>query len=198
MSHHSFPGGSTRGQVYGTGIYGSGYPGFHTRGVEGRWFPFYFWPLVWGPGPSYSAYLRTDEYGQPSSTSRPGGVMTEAVFQSSGTGTIFRLVAHSGATAPSPFNGNTVHAEQVVQYYRASSVALTLDTYNDTAIFLPENSTSQTPLPAGVDQNLLTCLNLTIGQAVPLVDVVSNPDVMSSSRSRSASATAIGNVEMSR
>ncbi|KAK6993157.1 hypothetical protein R3P38DRAFT_3223750 [Favolaschia claudopus] len=196
MSHHSFPGGSTRGQVYGTGIYGSGYPGFHTRGVEGRWFPFYFWPLVWGPGPSYSAYLRTDErHGDKFPARRTVADMMPVIASNCSH---YLTIASSGATAPSPFNGNTVHAEQVVQYYRASSVALTLDTYNDTAIFLPENSTSQTPLPAGVDQNLLTCLNLTIGQAVPLVDVVSNPDVMSSSRSRSASATAIGNVEMSR
>ena len=28
--------------------FGSGYPGVVGRGVAGRGFPFYFWPLVWG------------------------------------------------------------------------------------------------------------------------------------------------------
>lgn len=29
-------------------VYGSGYPGAAGRGVVGRGFPFYFWPIVWG------------------------------------------------------------------------------------------------------------------------------------------------------
>ena len=29
-------------------VYGSGYPGFQDRGVVGRGFPFWFWPLIWG------------------------------------------------------------------------------------------------------------------------------------------------------
>jgi hypothetical protein len=57
-----------------------------------------------------------------------------------------------------------------VQYYRASSVALSLDGYNNSAVFAPENSTADTPLPSSVDTNLLDCLNGTIGLAVPLVD----------------------------
>ena len=28
--------------------YGSGYPGVTGRGVTGRGFPFWFWPMVWG------------------------------------------------------------------------------------------------------------------------------------------------------
>ncbi|KAJ7923263.1 hypothetical protein B0H13DRAFT_2316639 [Mycena leptocephala] len=38
------------------------------------------------------------------------------------------------------------------------------------AIFAPENSTADTPLPSSVDTNLLDSLNGTIGLAVPLVD----------------------------
>jgi hypothetical protein len=62
-------------------------------------------------------------------------------------------------------------APQEVQYYRASSVALTLDGYNNTAYFL--NSTDDTPLPESVDKEFLACLNFTIGAAVPLVDTPS-------------------------
>ena len=59
--------------------------------------------------------------------------------------------------------------EQAVQYYRASSVALTLDGYNNTGALGPEG-TPDTPLPTNIDTTLLTCLNETIGAAVPLVD----------------------------
>lgn len=67
-------GGGRRGAVYGsrfvvigtshifggvdlrscdTRIYGSGYPGYYGRGVNGLGFPFVFWPVVWGPGFGY-------------------------------------------------------------------------------------------------------------------------------------------------
>jgi hypothetical protein len=119
--------------------------------------------------------------------------MAMAAFQSNSTGTTFRLVADNNAVAdlmtdiatncsqfltaasinatlPTPFSNASGAPEQVVQYYRASSVALTLDGYNNTAVFAPENSTADTPLPTGIDTNLLGCLNATIGIAVPLVD----------------------------
>jgi hypothetical protein len=40
-------------------IYGSGYPGvLASRGVAGRGFPYYFWPVVWyGSGDDSSSYL---------------------------------------------------------------------------------------------------------------------------------------------
>ena len=31
-------------------MYGSGYPGYTGRGVAGRNFPFYYWPIVFGAG----------------------------------------------------------------------------------------------------------------------------------------------------
>ncbi|KAJ7866906.1 hypothetical protein B0H13DRAFT_2560431 [Mycena leptocephala] len=189
-------GGATRNQVWGSRMYGSGYPGYYARGVSDRPFPFYFWPIAWGPGPGYNssaAYMHSDEYGQPDNSSRPGGPMAAAVFQSNSTGATFRLVADNStvadlmpeitancshllvptsisATTPMPFNASTEKPEQVVQYYRASSVALSLDGYNNSAVFAPENSTADTPLPSSVDTNLLDCLNGTIGLAVPLVD----------------------------
>ena len=59
--------------------------------------------------------------------------------------------------------------EQVIEYYRASTVALTLDSYNNTGA-LEADGTPDTPLPTTLDTNLLNCLNYTTGAAVPLVD----------------------------
>ena len=70
--------------------------------------------------------------------------------------------------------------EQAVQYYRASSVVLTLDGYNDTAA-LSNTSMPDTPLPSWVDQSFLNCLNSTIGEAVPLVDAASPLSALSPS-----------------
>ncbi|KAJ7057281.1 hypothetical protein C8F01DRAFT_330085 [Mycena amicta] len=221
-------GGATRVQVFGTQCvffvfskvqvlkthersYGSGYPGFYTRGVNGRGFPFYFWPLAWGTGIGYGAgaYMHTNEYGEPTNTSRPGGAMASATFQSnaSSTASTFHLIAdNTTLTALIPTiasncsshltstsaTSNTTTAfnssspsfpEQVVQYFRASSVALTLDGYNNSAVFAPENTTSDSPLPDGTDLVLLECLNATIAQAVPLVDGAMGMSMRASSAS---------------
>ncbi|KAJ7786835.1 hypothetical protein B0H14DRAFT_2400161 [Mycena olivaceomarginata] len=126
-------GGAARNQVWGSRMYGSGYPGYYTRGISDRPFPFYFWPIAWGPGPGYSssaACMHSDEYGQPDNSSRPGGPMAVAVFQSNSTDVTFRLVADNftvadlmpditancshflvptsiSATTPMPFNAST-------------------------------------------------------------------------------------------
>ncbi|KAJ7177448.1 hypothetical protein C8R43DRAFT_1118440 [Mycena crocata] len=200
-SGHAFAGrsqgGASRSQIYGTfRTYGSGYPGYYGRGVAGRGFPFYFWPLSWGTVIGYgsnSAYMHSSEYGAPDNSSRPGGAQFTASFQSNSTGTVFRIVSDNStvadlmsdiaancsmylvpaaSNAATPFSNATQQPgpEQVVQYYRASSVALSLDGYNNSAVFAPENSTADTTLPAGIDMNLLNCLNYTVGLAVPLVD----------------------------
>ncbi|KAJ7583772.1 hypothetical protein C8J56DRAFT_192135 [Mycena floridula] len=85
-------GGGTQAQVYGNSMYGSGYPGVVGRGVVERSFPFYFWPLAWGgvAGAGRGAHLHDLEY---DNTSRPGSMMTSAIFPSN-TGTMAsRLVA---------------------------------------------------------------------------------------------------------
>ncbi|KAJ3532265.1 hypothetical protein NM688_g7450 [Phlebia brevispora] len=64
--------------------------------------------------------------------------------------------------------------EQAVQYYRASSVVLTLDGYNNTAALSNDTTMPNTPLPSWVDTSFLNCLNQTIGAAVPLVDTSSS------------------------
>ncbi|KAI0036415.1 hypothetical protein K488DRAFT_41051, partial [Vararia minispora EC-137] len=196
-------GGGDRSQVYGNSVYGSGYPGLAgQRGTTGLGFPFFFWPLVWGGGAAGGvAYLHNHEalftrmrqYGDPNNTTRPGGPMAQAAFQSNTTGTIYRVVSDNSTVAslitsvdanctssdlgssssePSPYTGATTdpQPEQTIQYYRASSVSLTLDGYNNTAALGNDTNAPPTPLPSGIDTVLLGCLNDTIGAAVPLVD----------------------------
>lgn len=74
---------------------------------------------------------------------------------------------------PSPFNEsdpNVPKPEQTIQYYRASSVALTLEGYNNTAALFEDENAPPTPLPAEIDRNFVNCVNETIGAAVPLID----------------------------
>ncbi|KAF8223832.1 hypothetical protein L208DRAFT_1411362 [Tricholoma matsutake] len=189
-------GGGTRNQVFGSQQYGSGYPGITGRGVAGRGFPFIFWPLAWGGaiGLGTGAYLHNNEYGRPDNSSRPGGPMVTAEFVSNSTNaTTFRLLADnttvsdlitaiktncssnlssSSSSTPSTYNDSLTalpQPEQAIQYYRASSVALSLDGYNNTGALGPDG-TPNTPLPSNIDTTLLDCLNQTIGAAVPLVD----------------------------
>ncbi|KAL0066560.1 hypothetical protein AAF712_006363 [Marasmius tenuissimus] len=176
--------------------YGSGYPGISGRGVTGRPFPFYFWPLAWGgaAGVGGGAYLHNREYGNPDNSSRPGGAMMTAVFKST-SNTTFHLVAdnstvveliqdvrdscasqnldtNASSSSPSPFNDTdptSPKPESTIQYYRASSVALTLDGYNNTAALSENEGEPDTPLPSNIDTTLKDCLNSTIGDAVPLI-----------------------------
>lgn len=189
-------GGATRAQIYGTRTYGSGYPGYSGYGVAGRGFPFWFWPVVWGG--STNQYLHDSEYGDSYNTSRLGGPMAQANFISNSTGSTFHLLSDnstigslissintncssnlssSSSKSPSPYNSSAPgvpQPEQAIQYYRSSSVVLTLDGYNNTATFNSNPNTTASPLPSGVDTTLLNCLNYTIGQAAPLIDGASS------------------------
>lgn len=131
---------------------------------------------------------RPTQYGSPTNTSRPGGPLTQATFTSKTSNNTFWVVAdnatvialiatvhdsctlgNGSSTNPSVFAGSTVRPDQVVQYYRASSVALALEGYNDTAKLNNPNA-SAIPLPGWVDNSFLKCLNSTIGESVPLVN----------------------------
>jgi hypothetical protein len=120
--------------------------------------------------------------------------MQEATFISNSNNTTFHVLAdnttvvalisaittncsstlsNSSSTNPFPYNDtdpNSPKPEQAVEYYRASSVVLTLDGYNDTAALSNDTSLPDTPLPTNIDSKLLVCLNQTIGLAVPLID----------------------------
>lgn len=189
-------GGATRAQVYGTSTYGSGYPGYSGYDVAGRGFPFWFWPVVWGG--SSNQYLHDSEYGDSFNTSRLGGPMAQADFISNSTGSTFHLLSDnstvgslidyintncsshlssSSSKSPSPYNSSALggpEPEQAIQYYRSSSIVLTLDGYNNSAMFNSNPNATDSPLPSGVDTTLLNCLNYTIGQAAPLIDGASS------------------------
>ncbi|KIM37042.1 hypothetical protein M413DRAFT_31201 [Hebeloma cylindrosporum] len=191
-------GGGTRDQIFGTRTYGSGYPGIAGRGTSGLNFPFIFWPLAWptavGGGGATAVYLHNhNEYGDPTNSSRPGGAMAIATFPSlSNPPTYFRVLADNATvlsligdlsynctsllSTSSPYYSktsapytDTPQPEQVVQYYRASSIALSVDGYNNTATYAADG-TPDSPLPGTVDLKLLDCLNQTIALAAPLID----------------------------
>ncbi|KZV67567.1 hypothetical protein PENSPDRAFT_611247 [Peniophora sp. CONT] len=206
-------GGGTRSEVYGTSVYGSGYP-IHYRSGD---LPYYYYPLVWSAGPiAYPPYLNhTEEYGQPSNASRPGGALMQVTLQSNTTGSIFHFLADnstvyallpvirtncsmhgnlnttSSSSAPFAYPiGNTSDPLPVdaVQYYRASSGLLTLEGYNNTvALSSTPNATAKT-IPEDVDHTLLNCLNVTIGAAIPLVDAPKETNFWHTSKGKGAIA----------
>jgi hypothetical protein len=138
------------------------------------------------------------QYGLPDNTSRPGGPLDVAWFHSKNTSSTFLVLADKStvssligsvkancssylssdntSSSPTPYtNQSSVPlSEQAIQYYRASSVVLTLASYDSGAQNDTQNSNaSMAPavsLPNGTDTTLLTCLNDTIGRAVPLID----------------------------
>ncbi|KAJ7731746.1 hypothetical protein B0H16DRAFT_1329096, partial [Mycena metata] len=149
-------GGGTQG---GTGIpkkyIGPGYPGIFGRGVAGRYVPTY-------QRQDWTGMLtHAIQYGHADNSGRPGGVMTSASFRSNSiNGTVFRILAdntttesfisdiftncsgylasYAAVTVPITYNDNATdlpQPEQIVQYDRTSSVARSLDGYNNTAIF---------------------------------------------------------------
>ncbi|EJD02358.1 uncharacterized protein FOMMEDRAFT_147352 [Fomitiporia mediterranea MF3/22] len=136
-------------------------------------------------------------------TARPGGNLATAVLQPTynTSAVTYRLIGDNSSVTQvfdalvancSVANSTTAIAaflpsasvwpqpEQVVQYYRASSFALSLDGYNNTAsliTYAPASNSSlppqmaDTPLPSGLNMTFLECVNATVGQSVPLVDV---------------------------
>ncbi|GJJ08059.1 hypothetical protein Clacol_002266 [Clathrus columnatus] len=189
-------GGGTRADIYGTSRYGSGYPGITSAGVIGRGFPFGFWPVTFGVAVTtgiISADLHDKEYGNPNNSSRPGGPLFEAPFQPMNGSETYRVLSDN-TTVQSliasiavncslkmttitaiPFNDsaqaiNQPKPEQVIQYYRASSIALTLDGYNNTAVYSSNNNTPDTPLLSNLNTTFLNCINQTIGAGAPLFD----------------------------
>ena len=138
------------------------------------------------------------KYGNPNNSSRPGGAMVKATFSSASANSTFFILADNSTVIslidfvstncsslinnptsssvdiiPPPFNSSDPlepRPESAIQYYRASSVVLLLDGYNNTGALSPSNLTSNSPLPVWVDQPLLNCLNYTIGQSVPLMN----------------------------
>ncbi|VDB88213.1 unnamed protein product [Peniophora sp. CBMAI 1063] len=192
-------GGGTRPEVYGTSVYGSGYP----KGYTSHDLPFYFFPIVWGAGATagtttYPLYLnRTTEFGQPTNSSRPGGPLMQATLRTNASDDVFHFLAdnttvytllpilRSNCSAYGHLNANTSSLApyaymganasdplpvDALQYYRSSSAVLTLEGYNNTVVLSSTPNATAKALPANVDVMTLSCLNDTIGAAVPLVN----------------------------
>lgn len=120
--------------------------------------------------------------------------MAEATFVSNSTNTPFHVLSDnstiaslitsihtncssslssSSSTSPRAYNASEPGApqpEQAIQYYRASSVVLTLDGYNNSATLSNDPNATDSPLPSGIDMTLLDCLNQTIALSAPLVN----------------------------
>ena len=82
-------------------------------------------------------------------------------------------LGNTSAISPLPLNFSDVSApmpEQAIQYYRGSSVVLTVEGYNDTAALSNYTSGPNTPLPGWMNESFVSCVNATIGEAVPLVN----------------------------
>jgi len=79
-----------------------------------------------------------------------------------------------------PNNNSAPQPEQAIQYYRSSSVVLTLDGYNDTAADSNDPNAVDTPLPSGLNMTFLDCLNQTIGASAPVEDAALSLHAMAS------------------
>ncbi|CEL55088.1 hypothetical protein RSOLAG1IB_01096 [Rhizoctonia solani AG-1 IB] len=200
-------GGATRDYIYGGSYYGSGYPygSYGSTWVGGRPFPFYYWPIYIGP----YEYYGSSEYGPPNSTDRPGGPMhTAMVIEASpnyNNSDAYRLLGDRdsvnivlsalrkkcGAAGYAVFDYDPSvtdsayslpRIESIIQFYRASSFALSLDGYNNLAAAVTpaalHNNTGQlvasllppSPLPPHINHTFLACINQTVGTSLPLLD----------------------------
>jgi hypothetical protein len=85
-------------------------------------------------------------------------------------------------TAFDPTASGAVRPENIIQYYRSSSFAMAYPAYNNT-FAIANQSTSQpltdsTPLPSIVaSSSLWSCINDTIGVALPILDAPPSPDL---------------------
>ncbi|CCO32275.1 hypothetical protein BN14_06331 [Rhizoctonia solani AG-1 IB] len=200
-------GGATRDNVYGGSYYGSGYPygSYGSTWVGGRPFPYYYWPIYVGP----HEYYGSSEYGPANSTERPGGPMyTISVYTTDAkynTSDVYRILGDQDSVATvlsalqsncsvaggnmfnyDPTSDDLAHSlprtESIIQWYRSSSFALSLDGYNNSASAVTpsalSNATQQlvtalqppTPLPSHLNRAFLDCVNYTTASSVPLID----------------------------
>ncbi|KZV89946.1 hypothetical protein EXIGLDRAFT_720847 [Exidia glandulosa HHB12029] len=183
-------GGGNRDQIYGTAVYGSGYPygaGNSSSTVAGRPFPFGYWPLyVLPPLPG------SQEYGGSENTQRTGGRMTTSRVNAkanhaaadvyfligdndsvSSIGQALNKSSCSATAAPlvNYISNTDVDSSEIIQWYRASSFAFALQGFNATVTLSHSgaNGTLQHDLPATLDLSFLGCINKTIADNLPIL-----------------------------
>jgi len=211
-------GGATRDQVYGNSRIGSGYPyGGYGSYYGGRPFPYYFYPVYiihgYYGGDEYGPSVNATRPGgalstaviQPAvSSSNSSSIDSFYIFgdESSVSLVLDALISQcaiANSSVKNTFpNGSlssngtslTPRPEQMIQYYRASSFALALSSYNNSAT-PPSNApvsnssaerptSADTPLPKGLNLTLLACLNSTIASSIPLLDTANGKTRLSS------------------
>lgn len=163
----------------------------------GRPFPFGFWPIYYHP--YYygdDEYGPENNSSRPGGAESTAVIQSNSTTLSNSTNT-YQILGDSDSVRAvldalvfncsvvnstiSSYNANATGSpqpEQAIQYYRASSFVLFLDGYNNTAALAsnqPASNTTasnvtDTPLPSGIDETFLTCLNVTIGNAVPMTN----------------------------
>ncbi|KAF8487665.1 hypothetical protein JB92DRAFT_1484552 [Gautieria morchelliformis] len=164
-------GGATRDSVYGNSRIGTGYTyGGYGSFYGGRPFPYGFYPVYIERG-----YYGGDEYGPTINGNRTGGPLSTAIVQPlistpedsyyligdqasvsvvlnfliPNCGIADATVTNTYINGTSVFNGTALvpHPEQVVQYYRSSSMALALLSYNNSAALLSRAPASNASAP---------------------------------------------------
>jgi hypothetical protein len=200
-------GGGDRSTIYGTRSYGSGYPygvNSSSNDISGRPFPYGTWPISFGNYRGGQEFLDASidllRPGGPmavvkvSSTDTqkwPGISSTEVYDMLGDTESLLFMMAdlvdwcHATPQWPAAFDptaSSAVRPENIIQYYRSSSFAMAYSAYNNT--FATANqSTSQsltdsTPLPSIVaSSSFWSCINDTIGVALPILDAPPSPDL---------------------
>lgn len=192
-------GGGDRHTIFGTRSYGSGYPYgvSNVSTISGRGFPYGVWPISWGSylgGEEYigdsidilrpGGQLSTVQVGTTDSTKWPGVPPTEVYIMIGDRDSILFMISdlvnwcHATPLWPSSFNPltTTIKPENVIQYYRSSSFALSYPGYhNSFAVGSQDTQQSfgeSTPLPSAIISSpFLKCINETIGAALPIIDM---------------------------
>ncbi|KAG5652590.1 hypothetical protein H0H81_004421, partial [Sphagnurus paluster] len=185
---------------YGSGYPGITTPGVDNRGFPFGFWPLVLIAASLAVIPAALEAYAISEYGLPGNPDRPGGPLTISYFTSAGyPNRKFYLVAdHATVAALVPeikndcaallppgekstdlvaFTGDDAShplPEQAVQFYRSSSAVLTLEGYNNTAVYSSQDDAPVTPLPDNIDTALLECLNNTIGTAIPIASLTSS------------------------
>ncbi|KAG8817708.1 hypothetical protein FRC19_011186 [Serendipita sp. 401] len=190
-------GGAKREEVRGTRAFGSGYPygADNQSTLAGRPFPFGVWPLYWDQN-----FMDADEYGPQYDAVRPGGfiayvplrttkeyfnVTEDEVYYAIGDReSLLPLMisyvtwCHVNPAWPSkldPSSPNaTIKLENVIQYFRGSSLALASPTYNNTFARTPNSEMQEsTPPPEFVEYSTFRkCVDSVTEKALAIVNKV--------------------------
>ncbi|KAG8781275.1 hypothetical protein FRC16_002894 [Serendipita sp. 398] len=193
-------GGAKRNEIRGTRAFGSGYPcgADNQSTVAGRPFPFGVWPLYWDQN-----FMDADEYGPRYDAIRPRGfigyvplkttkqhfnVTDDEVYYAIGDReSLLPLMVsyvtwcHVTSAWPSKFDPSSPNAairmENVIQYFRGSSFALTSPTYNNSFARMSNSELKEsTPLPELMEYSpFRKCVDNVTENALAIVNMV--PDL---------------------